>query len=212
MMRIVPIWRYSCLRCDLIKCVKWYVKCLILHKYGKMTNILCSKDNNFHSIGLLNPQNIRADINITFLLHLVLEISLLLQKSCCCGHLGGHLEFWSLHKWDSRGLLICYLWVHYGLILKKLACYEFCSPPTLMLLDYFLHNKIWVDRFKIIPCDILLLFSQQIVIFCLCLINSLFVTVIVKYILQISEQINEWELDFGVVGVWFSPCLHVLDN
>ena len=45
-----------------------------------MTNILCSKDNNFHSIGLFNPQNIGADINITFLLHLVLEISLLLQK------------------------------------------------------------------------------------------------------------------------------------
>ena len=94
------------------------------------------KDNNFHSIRLLNPQNIGVDIHITFLVHLVLEISLLLQKSCCCGHLGGHLEFWSLHKWDSRGLLICYLWVYYGLILKKLACYEFCSPPTLMLLDY----------------------------------------------------------------------------
>ena len=119
MMRIVPISRYSCLRCDLIKCVKWYVECLILHKYGKMTNILCSKDNNFLSIGLLNPKNIGADINITFLLHSILEISLLLQKSCCCGHLGGNLEFWSLHKWDSRGLLICYLWVHYGLILKK---------------------------------------------------------------------------------------------
>ena len=80
MMRIVPIWRYSGLRCDLIKCVKWFVKCLILYKYGKMTNILCSKDNNFHSIGLLNPKNIGADINITFLLHLVLDISLLLQK------------------------------------------------------------------------------------------------------------------------------------
>ena len=116
--------------------VKWYIKYLILHKFGKMTNILGFKDNNFHSIGLLNLKNIGADINITFLLHLVLEISLLLQKSCCCGHLGGHLEFWSLHKWDSRGLLICYLWVYYGLILKKLTCYEFCSPPTLMLSDY----------------------------------------------------------------------------
>ena len=147
MMRIVPIWRYPCLRCDLIKCVKWYVKCLILHKYSKMTNILCSKDNNFHSIGLLNPKNIGADINIMFLLHLVLEISLLLQKSCCCGHLGGHLEFWSLHKWDSRGLLICYLWLHYGLILKKLACYEFCSPPTLMLLDYKVKDR-WPNGSK----------------------------------------------------------------
>ena len=80
MMRIVPVWRYSCLRCDLSKCVKWYVKCLILHKYGKMTNILCSKDNNFHSIGFRNPKNKGADINITFLLHLVLEISLLLPS------------------------------------------------------------------------------------------------------------------------------------
>ena len=137
MVRIVPIWRYSCLRCDLIKCVKWYVKCLILHKYVKMTNILCSKDNNFHSIGFHNPQNIGADINITFLLHVVLEISLLLQTSCCCGHLGGHFEFWNLTKWDSRGLLICYMWVYFGRILKKIACYEFCSHPTLMLLDYY---------------------------------------------------------------------------
>ena len=143
MMRIVAIWRYSCLRCDLVKCVKWYVKCLILNKYGEITNILYSKDNISHCIGLLNPKNIGADIDIMFLLHLVLEISLLLQlqNSCCCGHLGGHLEFWSLHNWDSRGLLICYLWVYYGFILKKLACYAFCSPPTLMLLDYKHHRQ-----------------------------------------------------------------------
>ena len=149
MMRIVPIWIYSCLRCDLIKCAKWYVKCLILHKYGKMNNILCSKDNNFHSIGLLNPQNIGADINITFLLHLVLEKSLLLQKSCCCGHLGGHLEFWSLHKWDFRGLLICYLWVHYGLVLKKISLLRilFTSNPNALGL-YVVGHAVCVRSYR----------------------------------------------------------------
>ena len=122
-------------------------KCLILHKYGKMTNIRCSKDNNFHSIGLLNPKNIDADINITFLLHLVLEISLLLQKNCCCGHLGGRLEFWSLHKWDSRGLLICYLWVYYGLILKKISLLRILftsNPNALGLVDNTTIPVSWV--------------------------------------------------------------------
>ena len=141
-MRIVPIWRYSCLRCDLIEYVKWYVKCLILHKYGKMTNILCSEDNNFHSIGLLKPKNIGADINITFQLYLDLKISLLLQKSCCCGHLGGHLESWGLHKWDSRGLLVYYLWVYYGLILKKNSLLRilFTSNPNALGLKYHPFN------------------------------------------------------------------------
>ena len=138
MIRIVPIWRYSCLRCDLIKCVKWYVKCLILHKYGKMTNILCSKDNNFHSIGLLNPKNTGADINITFLLHLVLDISFyckkvaavpilmaILNSEVCTSGIPG--DFWYV----ICGYIMDLFW-------KKLACYEFCSPPTLMLLDYLL--------------------------------------------------------------------------
>ena len=144
MVGIVPICRYTCPRRDLIKCVKWYVKCLILHNYGKMTNIFCSKDNNFHSIGFLNPKNIYADINITFLLHLVLEISLLLQNNCCGGHLGGHLECWSLHKWDSRWLLICYMWVYFGLILKKISLLRilFTSNPYALGLHHFTYTFI----------------------------------------------------------------------
>ena len=143
MMRIVPIWRYSCLRCDLIECVKWYVNCLILHKYGKMTNILCSKDNNFHSIGLLNPRKHRcrhkyyvsttsSSWDITFIAQ-----KLLLRPSWRPSWVLKFAQVGFQGTFDM--LFVGTLWTYS----EKLACYEFCSPPTLMLLDYMAATRSW---------------------------------------------------------------------